>query len=283
LMDRRKGRPVGRGICPEALACSTASGKRSAPGTTAPAPRQPMSLGSSASYFFYDKRHPNEMGEAEISTFVSHLATRRKVSPSTQGQALAALLFLYKNVLRRELNLMEIARAKRPARLPLILSRTEVAAILAHLQGTCWLMASLMYGSGLRVLECCRLRVKDIDFERRELTPGATPGTPTVRQAQGGTARREVGRSKRRSVIERIEPATWLNAKVESDHDLGETRARVRQVFRCERIWRTFADGKAKDGFGRCTQRRRDEMDQGRLEPGPTRSQKGCRCVSQRL
>ena len=171
-----------------------------------------MSLGSSASYFFYDKRHPNEMGEAEISTFVSHLATRRKVSPSTQGQALAALLFLYKNVLRRELNLMEIARAKRPARLPLILSRTEVAAILAHLQGTCWLMASLMYGSGLRVLECCRLRVKDIDFERRELTPGATPGTPTVRQAQGGTARREVGRSKRRSVIERIEPATWLNS-----------------------------------------------------------------------
>jgi integron integrase len=110
------------------------------------------------------------MGEAEISAFVSHLATRRKVSASTQGQALAALLFLYKNVLRRELNLMEIARAKRPARLPLILSRTEVAAILAHLQGTCWLMASLMYGSGLRVLECCRLRVKDIDFERRELT-----------------------------------------------------------------------------------------------------------------
>ena len=120
--------------------------------------------------FFYDKRHPNEMGEAEISGFVSHLATRRKVSASTQGQALAALLFLYKNVLRRDLNLMEIARAKRPARLPLILSRTEVAAILAHLQGTCWLMASLMYGSGLRVLECCRLRVKDIDFERRELT-----------------------------------------------------------------------------------------------------------------
>jgi hypothetical protein len=84
----------------------------------------------------------------------------------------------------------------------------------------------------------------------------------------------EVGRSKRRSEIERIEPATWLNAKVESDHDLGETRAHVRQVFHCERIWRTFADGKAKDGFGRCTQRRRDEMGQGRLEPGPTRSQK---------
>jgi integron integrase len=110
------------------------------------------------------------MGEPEISAFVSHLATRRNVSASTQSQALAALLFLYKNVLRRELNLMQIARAKRPARLPLILSRSEVAATLAHLQGTCWLMASLMYGSGLRVLECCRLRVKDIDCERRVLT-----------------------------------------------------------------------------------------------------------------
>jgi integron integrase len=120
--------------------------------------------------FFYDKRHPDEMGEAEISAFVSHLATRRKVSASTQGQALAALLFLYKNVLRRELNLMQIVRAKRPARLPLILSRTEVAAILAHLQGTSLLMASLMYGSGLRLLECCQMRVKDVDFERRELT-----------------------------------------------------------------------------------------------------------------
>jgi integron integrase len=110
------------------------------------------------------------MGEAEISAFVSHLATRRNVSASTQGQALAALLFLYKHVLRRELNLMEITRAKRPTRLPLILSPTEISEILAHLRGTCWLMASLMYGSGLRVMECCRLRVKDVDFQRRELT-----------------------------------------------------------------------------------------------------------------
>jgi integron integrase len=120
--------------------------------------------------FFYDKRHPEEMGEPEISAFVSHLATRKRVSASTQSQALAALLFLYQNVLRRELNLMEIARAKRPVRLPLILSREEVSEILGRLEGTSRLMASLMYGSGLRVLECCHLRVKDVDFGRGELT-----------------------------------------------------------------------------------------------------------------
>ncbi len=119
---------------------------------------------------FYDKRHPDEMGEHEISAFISHLATRRKVSASTQGQALAALLFLYYNVLRRELNVMEIARAKRPTRLPLVLSREEVSAVLDRLEGVSALMAGLMYGSGLRVLECCRLRVKDLDLKRRELT-----------------------------------------------------------------------------------------------------------------
>ena len=84
----------------------------------------------------------------------------------------------------------------------------------------------------------------------------------------------EVGRSKGRSGMGRIEHAIWLNVKTWALLCLGEARAHVRQVFRCERIWRTFADGKAKYGFGRCTQRRRDEMGQGRLEPGPARSQK---------
>jgi integron integrase len=119
--------------------------------------------------FFFDKRHPDSMGEAEISAFVSHLATRRKVSASTQGQALSALLFLYRHVLRRELNELEFARAKRPARLPLVLSRREVHAVLDRMSGTTALMASLMYGSGLRVLECCRLRVKDLNLEPREI------------------------------------------------------------------------------------------------------------------
>jgi integron integrase len=114
-------------------------------------------------------RHPDQMGESEISAYVTYLATRRKLSASTQSQALSALLFLYRNVLRRELNLMEIARAKIPARRPVVLSRQEVDGVLGRLHGTPRLMASLMYGAGLRVLESCRLRVKDIDFERREL------------------------------------------------------------------------------------------------------------------
>ena len=120
--------------------------------------------------FFHDKRHPDTMGEAEISAFVSQLATRRNASASTQGQALSALLFLYRHVLRRELNKLEFARAKRPTRLPLVLTRREVNAVLDRMTGTTALMALLLYGSGLRVRECCRLRVKDLNLERREIT-----------------------------------------------------------------------------------------------------------------
>ena len=120
--------------------------------------------------FFFDKRHPDEMGEGEISTYVSHLATTKGVSASTQNQALCALIFLYRHVLQRELDFMEIARAKTPVHLPVVLSRGEAAAVLGRLGGVSWLRASLMYGSGLRVLESCRLQVKDIDFDRREIT-----------------------------------------------------------------------------------------------------------------
>ena len=120
--------------------------------------------------FFFDKRHPNEMGEVQVSTYISHLATEKRVSASTQNQALCALIFLYRHVLRRELDLMEIARAKSPIYRPIVLSRKETAAVLSRLKGASWLRASLMYGSGLRMLESCRIRVKDIDFDRRELT-----------------------------------------------------------------------------------------------------------------
>ncbi len=118
---------------------------------------------------FYKMRHPEQMAEPEVSAYISHLAIEKKVSASTQNQALCALVFLYRHVLNRELDLMEIARAKRPVRLPVVLSRSEAAAVLARLEGLCWLMASIMYGAGLRVLECCRIRVKDVDFERHEL------------------------------------------------------------------------------------------------------------------
>jgi integron integrase len=120
---------------------------------------------------FSGKRHPEEMGSLEVMKFVSSLAVRSGVSASTQNQAFSALLFLYRDVLGRKLSdLDQTVRAKRPVRIPLVLSRNEVTAVLGQLQGVTWLMASLMYGSGLRLLECLRLRVKDVDFDRRELT-----------------------------------------------------------------------------------------------------------------
>jgi integron integrase len=120
---------------------------------------------------FHGKRHPAELGEAEITRFLTHLAVRDRVSASTQNQALSALIFRYREVLRRDLEwLAGVVRAKRPARLPVVLSRDEAAALMRQLQGVEWLMASLLYGAGLRLLECCHLRVKDVDFDRGEIT-----------------------------------------------------------------------------------------------------------------
>lgn len=112
-------------------------------------------------------RHPQEMGAAEIEAFLTHLAVDRQVAASTQNQALSALLFLYRHVLKREIDLPGNAlRAKKPKRLPTVLSRDEVRRILSLMTGTHQLMARLLYGSGLRLMECVRLRVKDIDFDQ---------------------------------------------------------------------------------------------------------------------
>jgi len=120
---------------------------------------------------FHGMRHPAEMGSSEVAAFLAALATRLRVSASTQNQAFSALLFLYREVLGRELcGLEKVVRAKQPVRVPLVLSREEVARVLARLQGTTLLMAGLLYGSGLRLLECARLRVKDLDLDRGELT-----------------------------------------------------------------------------------------------------------------
>ena len=114
---------------------------------------------------FHGKRHPKEMAEAEVGEFLTHLARDGKVSASTQNQALSALLFLYKEVLQQEIGWLQgVERAKKPARLPVVLTHAEVDKILQHLHGTHRLMAELLYGSGLRLMECVRLRVKDIDF-----------------------------------------------------------------------------------------------------------------------
>lgn len=120
--------------------------------------------------FFHNVKHPDHMGTPEIVSFLTHLASTARVSASTQNQAFSALLFLYREVLGRELSGLDAAvRAKRPTRLPLVLAPEEVAAVLHRLRGTPTLMAALLYGSGLRVLECCRLRVKDIGFPRHEI------------------------------------------------------------------------------------------------------------------
>ena len=119
---------------------------------------------------FHACRHPSEMGAPEIVAFLSWLATEGHVSASTQNQALSALLYLYREVLAVEPARLEgLVRAQRPIRLPIVLTRVEVTALLGHLHGDAWLMASLLYGAGLRLMECCTLRVKDLDLGRGEI------------------------------------------------------------------------------------------------------------------
>lgn len=119
---------------------------------------------------FHRKRHPLEMGEAEVGEFLTYLAVERNVAASTQNQALSAILFLYKVVLDRPLERVEdVLRAKKPQRLPVVFTREEVRAVLARMQGDKAVMASLLYGSGLRLMECLRLRVKDVDFGQNHI------------------------------------------------------------------------------------------------------------------
>jgi len=118
---------------------------------------------------FHQKRHPNEMGRAEVEQFLTHLAVEGQVAAATQNQALSALLFLYREVLQRELEQVEPLRANKPKRLPVVLTRAEVQQVLACMSGTNQLMAQVLYGSGLRLLECLRLRVKDLDFTQRQI------------------------------------------------------------------------------------------------------------------
>lgn len=118
---------------------------------------------------FHDKRHPDEMGTAELEAFLTYLAQERHVSASTQNQALSAILFLYREVLRKPLENVEVTWAQKPRRLPTVLSQDEASRVLSHLTGTNLLMGQLLYGSGLRLMECLRLRVKDVDFEQRHL------------------------------------------------------------------------------------------------------------------
>jgi len=130
---------------------------------------------------FHNKRHPREMGETEIRAFISHLAVNERVAASTQTVALSALLFLYRDVLKQYLPYVsQIERAQKPKRLPVVFTRDETERIMANLEGGYWLIGALLYGSGLRLMECLRLRVKDLDF---------TYGQVTVRDGKGEKGR----------------------------------------------------------------------------------------------
>ena len=131
--------------------------------------------------FFNKKCHPKDMGEQEVSAYLTYLAVNRKVSASTQNQALCALVFMYKHVLKNKLgDLNNVARAKRPRKLPVVLTKEEVRLILNRLEGNKALMAKLLYGSGLRLMECLRLRIKDIDLNYLQII---------VRNGKGGKDR----------------------------------------------------------------------------------------------
>lgn len=130
---------------------------------------------------FHDKRHPKEMGKPEVEAFLTSLAVERNVAASTQNLALSAILFLYREVLGTPLPwLEEVTRAKKPARLPTVLTRKEVQAVLHDMQGTVGLMLRLLYGTGMRLMECVRLRVKDVDFAMNQIT---------IRDGKGGKDR----------------------------------------------------------------------------------------------
>ncbi len=159
--------------------------------------------------YYHNKKHPKDMGAAEINAFLSYLATFRKVAASTQNQALNALVFLYSQVMKIDPgDFGDVVRAKKPKRLPVVLSRGEVAAVLENLHGEPWLVGGLLYGSGLRLMESIKLRVKDIDFERGELM---------VREGKG--------RQDRRTMLPQslIDPLQKHLRKVSSihEHDLA--------------------------------------------------------------
>ncbi|NZA25245.1 integron integrase [Luteimonas sp. SJ-92] len=160
------------------------------------------------------RRHPATLDGKVVEAFLTRLAVRDRVSPSTQNQALSALLFLYREVLALKLPWMEdVVRARRPPRLPVVLARDEVDRLLDQLSGRDWLMAGLLYGSGLRLMECLRLRVKDVDFARNELT---------IRDGKGAKDRRTVLPARLREALRRQVDSVRLLHAGDLEHGFGE-------------------------------------------------------------
>ncbi|MEO6227520.1 MAG: integron integrase [Thermomonas sp.] len=171
-------------------------------------------------------RHPRQLGARELETFLSRLAVDGKVAASTQNQALAAILFLYRDVLRQRLDWMEgVIRAKKPRRLPTVLARVEVQGLLAQMDGRPRMLASVLYGTGLRLLECLRLRIKDVDFARNEIT---------VRNGKGGKDRRTL---LPRSLVEPLQQEIE-RARVLHGHDLAAGFGKVYLPYALDRKYR---------------------------------------------
>lgn len=190
------------------------------------------------------KRHPRSMGAAEVERFLSDLAVRGHVAASTQNQALSALLFLYREVLSIDLPWLDnVVRAKRPQRLPTVLSQDEARRLLAAMDGRPWLIASLLYGTGMRLMECLRLRVKDIDFARHEIT---------VREGKGGKDRHTMlPRSLTEPLQREIERARVITPRI-------WRRASARRA--CRMRWRANtraprANSAGSSCFHRCSAR----------------------------
>ena len=173
--------------------------------------------------FFHNKRHAQEMGEPEINTFLSHLAVKAHVSASTQNQALCALVFLYRRVLEKPFpDLERLVRAKRTKRLPVVMTHAEVKAVPSRLHGTSKLVATLLYGTGMRLMECLRLRVKDVEFGRN-LT--------TVREGKGDRDRRVP-----LPAVTRQDLASWLSqVKRIHESDIAEGFGSVYMPYALER------------------------------------------------
>ena len=172
---------------------------------------------------FHHKRHPSEMGVPEVNAFLTHLAVEGHVSASTQNQALCALLFLYGAVLERPLDKLEgVVRAKRPKRLPVVLTPEEVAQVLSHMQGVPLMVALLLYGAGMRLNEALQLRVKDIDFQTNEIT---------IREAKGDKDRVSVLPNRLKTLLQRH----LERNRVHHTNEVQDGRGRVRVPHALER------------------------------------------------
>lgn len=209
------------------------------------------------------KQHPRDMGADEVESFLTQLATRHDVAASTQNQALSALLFLYREVLSIELPWMEsVVRAKRPQRIPTVLSRQEVTTLLAVMDGQVGLMASLLYGTGMRLMECVRLRVQDIGFDRSEIA---------VRNGKGGKDRRvPLPQRLRDRLSQQVERARVLhvgdlaggNGEVFLPHALGRKYPNAGREF----AWQYVFPAPRESKDPRTGKVRRHHIDEGVLQ-----------------